>query len=71
MSAFITERRDDLGVEPICRTLGVWASAYYHRATGVRSARTIEDERLTAHIREIHARGRRVHAVTTCPVTGS
>ncbi len=55
MSAFITERRDDLGVEPICRILGVSASAYYHRATGARSARTIEDERLTARIREIHA----------------
>lgn len=55
MSAFIDERRDDLGVEPICRTLGVSASAYYHRATGARSARAIEDERLTALIREIHA----------------
>ncbi len=55
MSAFIDERRTDLGVEPICRTLGVSASAYYHRATGPRSARVIEDERLTALIREIHA----------------
>lgn len=55
MSAFIDERRDDLGVEPICRTLGVSASAYYHRASGARSARTIEDERLVALIREIHA----------------
>ena len=54
VSAFIDERRADLGVEPICRTLGVSASAYYHRATGARSARTIEDERLTARIREIH-----------------
>lgn len=55
MSAFIDEGRDDLGVEPICRTLGVSASAYYHRASGARSPRTIEDERLTALIREIHA----------------
>jgi putative transposase len=55
VSAFIDERRADLGVEPICRTLGVSASAYYHRATGARSARTIEDERLTARIRQIHA----------------
>lgn len=55
MSAFIDERRDDLGVEPICRTLGVSASAYYHRATGARSARVIEDARLVALIREIHA----------------
>ena len=55
MSAFIDERRDDLGVEPICRTLGVSASAYYHRATGARSPRAIEDERLTARIRQIQA----------------
>jgi len=54
VSAFIDERRADLGVESICRTLGVSASAYYHRATGARSARVIEDERLTARIREIH-----------------
>lgn len=55
MSAFIDKRRDDLGVEPICRTLGVSASAYYRRASGARSPRTIEDERLTARIRQIQA----------------
>ena len=43
------------GVEPICRALGVSASAYYQRATGQRSARAVEDERLLDRIRELHA----------------
>ena len=55
MSAFIDERREDFGVEPICRTLGVSASAYYQRAQGERSARALEDERLLGLIRQVHA----------------
>jgi len=55
VTAFIEERRGDFGVEPICRTLGVSASAYYERASGRRSARQIEDERLLERIRELHA----------------
>ena len=55
MSAFIEDRRADFGVEPICRTLGVSASAYYERRTGRRSERAIEDERLLEVIREVHA----------------
>ena len=54
MSAFIDEHRERFGVEPICQTLGVSASAYYRRATGERSARSVEDERLTCRIREVH-----------------
>ena len=54
MSAFIDQYRARFGVELICRTLQVSASAYYKRATGQRSARQIEDERLTARIRQIH-----------------
>jgi putative transposase len=54
VSAFIELRRADFGVEPICRTLGVSASAYYQRKTGARSDRAIEDERLLARIRELH-----------------
>ena len=46
MTAFIEEHRGRFGVEPICSTLGVSASAYYQRATGERSARAVEDERL-------------------------
>jgi putative transposase len=56
VSAFIEEHRASFGVEPICATLGVSASAYYQRATGRRSARAVEDERLVAVIRELHER---------------
>jgi putative transposase len=55
VTAFIEEHRDRFGVEPICRTLGVSASAYYHRRTGVRSRRAIEDERLLGQIERVHA----------------
>ena len=55
MSAFVDERRADFGVEPICSTLGVSASAYYHRASGARSARAREDERLLPAIRLVAA----------------
>ena len=54
MSRYIDEHRGRFGVEPICRTLGVSASAYYQRKTGQRSARAIEDERLLERIREVH-----------------
>jgi transposase InsO family protein len=65
---FIDEHRDRFGVEPICRTLDVSASAYYQRATGERSARVVEDERLIERIRAIHRANyecygyRRMHA---------
>jgi putative transposase len=55
VSAFIDEHRARFGVERICRVLGVSASAYYRRATGQRSARVIDDERLLDRIREVHA----------------
>ena len=55
MTAFVDEHRERFGVEPICRTLGVSASAYYQGATGKRSPRTVEDERLLARIAELHA----------------
>jgi putative transposase len=55
VSAFIDMHRDRFGVEPICRTLDVSASAYHQRATGERSARRVlEDERLLGRIREVH-----------------
>jgi transposase InsO family protein len=55
VSAFIDEQRARFGVEPICRILGVSASAYYQRATGERSDRVIEDERLLRLIEVTHA----------------
>ena len=54
MTAFIDQNRGSFGVDLICRTLGVSASAYHHRATGVRSARVVEDERLLDVIRVTH-----------------
>lgn len=54
MSAFIEKHRERFGVESICTTLEVSASAYYQRAKGERSARALEDERLLARICEIH-----------------
>ena len=54
MSAFVDERRCDFGVELICATLGLSASAYYQRKTGLRSARVVEDERLLAVIKRTH-----------------
>jgi transposase InsO family protein len=54
VSAFIDKTRVRYGVEPVCRTLGVSASAYYQRATSERSERSVEDERLVARIRTVH-----------------
>ena len=54
MSRYIDEHRGRFGVEPICRALGVSASAYYQRATGGRSGREVEDERLLEVIRVTH-----------------
>jgi transposase InsO family protein len=54
VTAFIEQHRDRFGVEPICRTLDVSASAHYHRATGARSARSVRDEQLLARVRQVH-----------------
>jgi putative transposase len=54
VSRYIDERRGRFGVEPICRVLGVSASAYYQRASGERCERDLQDERLLARIRELH-----------------
>ena len=45
----IDEHRGRFRVEPICRVLGVSASTYYQRATGQRSARAVEDERVVVN----------------------
>ena len=55
MSRYIDSHRGRFGVEPICRTLDVSASAYYQRASGERSERVISDERLLERILEVHA----------------
>jgi putative transposase len=55
VSRYVDEHRGRFGVEPICRVLDVSVSAYYQRASGRRSTRAVEDERLLARIRELHA----------------
>jgi len=55
VSRYVDQHRGRFGVEPICETLGVSASAYYQRATGERSVRAVADERLLGRIRELHA----------------
>ena len=54
MSAFIDEHRERFGVEPICRTLDVSASAYYERRNGPPSRRAVSDEELLCEIRRVH-----------------
>ncbi|MCA1680594.1 MAG: IS3 family transposase, partial [Actinobacteria bacterium] len=54
MSAFIDMHRDRFGVEPICQTLDVSASAYFERATGRRCERAVQDERLLEVIKTTH-----------------
>jgi hypothetical protein len=65
VSRFIDAHRRRFGVERICRVLGVSASAYYQRASGQRSPRAAEDERLLGVIGELHV------ANTTPMATGA
>jgi len=54
VSRYIDEHRGSFGVEPICKTLDVSASAYYERATGQRSRRVTCDEQLLELIKTTH-----------------
>jgi putative transposase len=54
VSRYIDGHRGRFGVEPICRVLGVSASAYYQCASGERSCRVVEDERLLGVIGRVH-----------------
>jgi putative transposase len=74
VSRFVDEHRGRFGVEPICSTLGVSASAYYQRSTGERSVRAVEDEWLLGRIEAVHgARGWRlsVTASTSAAIASS
>ena len=51
MSAFVTKQKAaGFAVELTCRSIGTSASAYYQRATGQRSTRAVEDQRLLVEI---------------------
>lgn len=58
MTAYIEERRDVFGVEPICRTLGVPVSTHYERRSRKPSARALSDRDLLVEI-ELARSGRR------------
>jgi putative transposase len=55
MTAFITEHRDRLGVEPICEVLGAKVSTFYAARGRGPSARGLRDEELLVQIRRVHA----------------
>ena len=59
MMAFIDAHREELGIEPICRELGIAPSSYHEHAArladpGRRSARARRDDKLKEQIRRIH-----------------
>jgi putative transposase len=54
VTRYIDLHRGRFGVEPICKVLGVSASAYYQRKTGRRSPRAVEDARLLSLIGELY-----------------
>jgi len=54
VSVYVDQHRARFGVESICQTLGVSASAYYQRRRSERSARAVSDQRLLAIIRQTH-----------------
>src|SRR5665648_747988 len=56
VSAFIDGERANFAVELLCSTLEVSVSAYYARERADPSARAVEDARLLAVIREVHAK---------------
>jgi putative transposase len=61
VSAFISERRAEFGVEPICRTLAVAPSTYYAARSRPPSARALRDRQLVGEIHAARAGYRRVY----------
>jgi putative transposase len=53
--AYIDAHRDRFGVEPICTALQFAPSTYWSAKGRARSARTVRDEALKAHIARVHA----------------
>lgn len=58
--AFVDERRERFGVEPICRALQIAPSTYWARQArrGQPAARTLSDRQVLAEIRRIHEHSR-------------
>ena len=63
MTAYVEQRREVFGVEPICRAVGVPVSTYYARRSRKPSARALADRELAAEIHAARAGYRRVYGV--------
>jgi putative transposase len=61
MSAHIDTHRDQYGVEPICRTLGLAPSTYYATKTRPPSVRAIRDEATKPEITRVYQSNYRVY----------
>ena len=61
MSAYIDTHRDQYGVEPICRTLGIAPSTYYAAKTRQPSARAIRAQALKPEITRVYQSNYRVY----------
>ena len=59
MTAFIDERREEFGVEPICEMLPIAPSSYYAAKCRPPSARARRDEQLLSEIRRAYEASRR------------
>ncbi len=63
MTAYVEERREVFGVEPICRVLGVPVSTHYARRSRRPSRRELADELLLGQIEAARSGRRRVYGV--------
>ena len=61
MTAYVEERRELFGVEPICRTLGVPVSTHYARRSRKPSRRDLHDLELLVEIEAARSGRRRVY----------
>jgi len=55
MTAFIDERKDEFGVEPMCQVLPIAPSTYYAAKSRPPSAGTLRDQVLAEEIRRVYA----------------
>jgi putative transposase len=61
MTAFIDERREGFGVEPICALLPIAPSTYNAAKMRPPSARALRDEELTPEVQRVNAVDYHVH----------
>ena len=61
MTAFIGERKEEFGVEPICAMLPIAPSTYYAAKARPPSARQLRDEELTPEIIRVYEENQSVY----------